>query len=68
LRCILILGSQMYWQKARWWGGGFPHSIWHCSPQHPPGETSCPWFRWVYSSLDKELAEWPSAESGGEWS
>ena len=27
-----------------------------------------PWFGWVYSLLDKELAEWPSAESGGEWS
>jgi len=37
-------------------------------PQHPPGETSCSWFGWVYSSLDKELAEWPSTESGGEWS
>jgi len=37
-------------------------------PQHPPGETSCPWFGWVYSSLDKELAEWLSPESGGEWS
>jgi len=31
-------------------------------PQHPPGETSCAWFEWVYSSLDKELAEWPNAE------
>jgi len=30
--------------------------------------TSCPWFGWVYSSLDKELAKRPSAESGGEWS
>jgi len=38
------------------------------SPQHPPGETSCPWFGWVYSLLDKELAEWLSTESGGEWS
>jgi len=28
----------------------------------------CPWFGWVYSLLDKELAEWPSAGSGGEWS
>jgi len=26
------------------------------------------WFGWVYSSLDKQLADWPSAESGGEWS
>jgi len=26
-------------------------------PQHPPGETRCPSFGWVYSSLDKELAE-----------
>ena len=31
-------------------------------------KTSCPWFGWVYSLLDKELAEWLSAESGGEWS
>ena len=23
---------------------------------------------WVYSLLDKEVAEWPSSESGGEWS
>jgi len=23
---------------------------------------------WVYSLLDKELTEWPSPESGGEWS
>jgi len=38
------------------------------SPQHPPGETSCPWFGWVYSSLDKELTEWPSPQSGGEQS
>jgi len=37
-------------------------------PQHPPGETSCPWFGWVYSLLDKELAEWSSADSGSEWS
>jgi len=36
--------------------------------QHSPGETSCPWSGWVYSLLDKELAGWPSAESGGEWS
>jgi len=21
----------------------------------PSGETGCPWFTWVYSSLDKEL-------------
>jgi len=26
------------------------------------------WFGWVYSLLDKELAEWLSAKSGGEWS
>jgi len=39
-----------------------------CSPQHPPGDTGCPWFRWVYSLLNKKLAEWPSAEGGGEWS
>jgi len=30
--------------------------------------TRCPWLGWVYSSLDKEFAKWPSAESGGEWS
>jgi len=35
---------------------------------HPPGETSCPWFGQVHSSLDKKLDGWPSAESGGEWS
>jgi len=27
--------------------------------------TNHPWFWWVYSSLDKELVEWPSAEGGG---
>jgi len=32
------------------------------------GETSCTWFGRVCSSLDKELAEGPSAESGGEGS
>jgi len=26
------------------------------------------WFGCVYSLLDKALAEWLSAESGGEWS
>ena len=32
------------------------------------GKSGCPWFAWVYSLLDKELAGWPSAESSGEWS
>jgi len=31
-------------------------------------KTSCSWFGWVYSLLSKKLAEWPSPESGGEWS
>jgi len=39
-----------------------------CFPQHSSGETRCPWFGRVYSSLDKDPADWPSAESGGEWS
>jgi len=35
-------------------------------PQHPPGEMSCSWFGWVYASLDVELAQWSSPESGGK--
>ena len=32
------------------------------------GKTSCSWFGWLYTSLDKKLAGWLSPESGGEWS
>jgi len=35
-------------------------------PQYAPGKTDCSWFGWVYTSLHKELAGWPSAESCGE--
>jgi len=39
--------------------GTVPHSI-------LLEKLSCPWFGWVYFLLDKELAEWPRAESDGE--
>jgi len=43
------------------------HINWHIYANYILG-TSCPWFGWEYSSLDKELAEWLSPESGGEQS
>jgi len=40
----------------------------YCLPQYSPGEASSLWLGQVHSFLGKDLAGWPSPESGGEWS
>lgn len=57
-------------QPSGWWKGfgcslhGFSKAI-DSLPQYSSRETGIPWLGQVYSSLDKELGEWPGPKRGG---